>query len=390
MLCAVLGAGQAAGPAPAGDPASGAEGEQAKQAELQTVRERMESVRARMEDSRTTRDDLQLQLRALELQVAALAGELRRVEEALASGQRRLERLAAERTAHGQALRVQREALARQVRADFTAGRRDYLAVLLSQEDPSTVARAMTYHRYFNQARSERIHGVQAQLAALDRVELELRREEEALRALKAEKDRAQAGLAGERQARTALLERIESEMRTAGKELRLLEDDARRLEKVLEALRTPPPEAVETVPAGPPFPDLKGALPWPAGGPIRHAFGAPRGSSGLAWSGVVIGARAGSEVRAVHPGRVAFADWLRGFGLLVILDHGDGYMTLYGHNEGLLKQVGDWVAAGEPVALVGDSGGQSEAGLYFEVRRRGTPLNPSQWCRGAPSGAAS
>jgi septal ring factor EnvC (AmiA/AmiB activator) len=86
----------------------------------------------------------------------------------------------------------------------------------------------------------------------------------------------------------------------------------------------------------------------------------------------------------------VAFADWLRGFGLLVILDHGDGYMTLYGHNEGLLKQVGDWVAAGEPVALVGDSGGQSEAGLYFEVRRRGTPLNPSQWCRGAPSGAAS
>jgi septal ring factor EnvC (AmiA/AmiB activator) len=128
-------------------------------------------------------------------------------------------------------------------------------------------------------------------------------------------------------------------------------------------------------------FAALKGKLPWPLAGRTVVRFGSRRRPSGLRWDGLVIAAPLGTEVRAVHRGRVAFSDWLRGFGLLLILDHGDGYMTLYGYNQSLFKEVGEWVETGEPVALAGRSGGRLSPGVYFGIRVHGKPVNPIKWC---------
>jgi septal ring factor EnvC (AmiA/AmiB activator) len=118
----------------------------------------------------------------------------------------------------------------------------------------------------------------------------------------------------------------------------------------------------------------------------LRSRYDSPKDDGNQRWDGVVLGADEGSEVRAVHQGQVAYADWLRGFGLLLIIEHDEGYMTLYGHNQTLLKEPGEWVAAGDAVALSGSSGGRASPGLYFAIRHRGRPLNPEQWCRGKPS----
>jgi len=164
------------------------------------------------------------------------------------------------------------------------------------------------------------------------------------------------------------------------GQELERLRENEHRLESLLEELRAQPaPDMTQEVIA---FDELKGRLPWPARGSLASKFGTPRKSGALKWQGVIIAAAGGQDVTAISRGRVVYADWLRHFGLLLIIDHGNGYMSLYGHNQSLFKERGDWVEAGETIASVGDSGGHAETGLYFEIRRRGTPVNPVQWCR--------
>ena len=143
--------------------------------------------------------------------------------------------------------------------------------------------------------------------------------------------------------------------------------------------------ELLADIPLGPsdsrPFKQQKGKLPWPASGAFLASYGEPRKQGGLKWNGVLISSKHGTPVRAISHGRIAFADWLQGFGFITIIDHGEGYMSLYGHNETLVKQAGDWVNAGEVIATSGDSGGQPMPGVYFEIRSRGKPVNPGNWC---------
>jgi septal ring factor EnvC (AmiA/AmiB activator) len=372
-------------PLHARDQATGAGEREVKESELETLRRQIESTRARVEESRLARDELQDELQRLERRGAELAADLRRAEEALRAARGRLESLGADRSARERELALERDALARQVRAEFRLGQRDYLAILLNQQDPSTISRALAYHRYYTRARADRVRAVREQIDALAEVESSIRAQEGTLKELQAEKATAQAALGAERAARGELLARLHQTVRAGGDELRRLGENARELERVIEALRGVIPDVPETLGGGPGFAERKGSLPWPTAGRIRHAFGSPRQAAGLLWQGVLLEARRGGVVTAVHLGRVAFADWLRGFGLLVVLDHGEGYMTLYGHNETLLKQVGEWVDTGEALATVGDSGGQATTGLYFEVRRQGSPLNPAEWCRGTP-----
>jgi septal ring factor EnvC (AmiA/AmiB activator) len=355
-----------------------------REAELAEVRQRIQALRDRLEETRAAREGLQEELREVELAGAQIAAELRQLEQAVAAGRARLTALGREREGRERVLAAQRESLARLVRADYAAGRRDYLTLLLNQEDPSRLSRVLAYHRYVELARADEVARLRARVAELTELVTTLDREQEALRSLQAEKSEAQKALAEQRQVRAAVLARLGEEARTSGAELARLSANARQLEKLIEALRQALPDIPEGLGQQRRFSDRKGSLPWPSAGRLRAGFGAPR-TGGLTWQGVVIDAPAGSPVLAVHPGRVAFADWLRGFGLLVIVDHGEGYMTLYGQNQGLLRQAGDWVEAGEAIATVGDSGGSSETGLYFEVRQKGTPLNPSQWCRGPP-----
>jgi septal ring factor EnvC (AmiA/AmiB activator) len=237
------------------------------------------------------------------------------------------------------------------------------------------------YYDYFYTRRAAQVAGVREAAAKLDATEAALRAENDELAALQARDAAERTELEGMRDLRRTAVEALAMRLQEQGQTLASLRRDEARLQKLLEDLRL----EVERIPAdrprGRPFTERRGQLPWPTAGELKARFGEPRAAA-PPWDGVLIAAPAGTEVRAVHRGRVAFAEWLRGFGLLLILDHGDGYMSLYGHNDSLLKETGEWVEAGEPVSVTGASGGTTEVGLYFAIRHRGQALDPAAWCR--------
>ena len=186
------------------------------------------------------------------------------------------------------------------------------------------------------------------------------------------------------RDERRALLATLEAGIANASSEIGRLRGEERRLTQLLEQLA----ELLAGFPGSSeePFARLKGQLAWPVQGKIAGDYGKLRGGGPMRWTGVLLEAAQGTAVRAIYHGRVAFADWLPGLGLLMIVDHGEGYMSLYGHNEALLKEPGDWVEPGETLAQVGDTGGQARPSLYFEIRRNGAPVNPHQWMAQKPA----
>ncbi len=254
--------------------------------------------------------------------------------------------------------------------------------LLLSEEDPQELARLLAYYRYVVGARAELIDEFRATLADLDDVEADLQARRNRL-ATERERQAAQlAGLEDTRRERREVLARIDRDLASQGAEIAEREAERAQLETLLEEIEAAaaalmPQDDVE------PFTAAQGRMPWPVDGPVVYGFGRPRAQGKLRWQGVRMRADAGDPVRAIHHGRVVYADWLRGSGLLLVIDHGEGYMSLYAHNESLLREVGDWVSTGTPVATVGDTGGQSEVGLYFEIRKDGRPTNPARWCRG-------
>jgi len=239
----------------------------------------------------------------------------------------------------------------------------------------------MVYYDYLNRARAEKMRAIRQRMSDLAETEKDIQREELMLAQLHDEQQRELAALNRNQVERQAVVAQLTRELQDQGQQLDRLQTDERELKTLIRGIE----EALADIPAEHPqqqrFARLRGQLPWPAAGRITYTFGAPKLGS-LRWDGVMISAPEGREVRAVHHGRVAFADWLRGFGLLLIVDHGDGYMTLYGHNQSLFKEAGDWVDVNEPVALVGSSGGREQSGVYFGIRHQGRPVNPAKWCR--------
>jgi len=193
---------------------------------------------------------------------------------------------------------------------------------------------------------------------------------------------REKAALEKTSRARALVVSRLNQEIHSKGEALVRLLEDERRLQQVVETIHEAMPEVLTDRGQRPVFGKLKGRLQWPTKGKVRALFGKPRQAGRVRWNGVLIQAREGKEVHSVSHGRVAYADWLRGYGLLLIVDHGDGYMSLYGHNQSLFKETGDWVEAGEVIGSVGKSGGFQQAELYFEIRHNGKPSNPVKWCK--------
>jgi septal ring factor EnvC (AmiA/AmiB activator) len=353
-----------------------------KEAELRQLRQHMGELRKRLDEARSSRSELEETLRTTELQLGKLDRQLRSIGRDLRAKRHRLDTLSRDRESLRAELAAQREALARQLRAAYILGRQDYLRLLLNQQDPAAVERVLTYYRYFSQARAHQIRTVQEQLARLTALEQQIREETRSLDALQVRAAARKAERESQQQERERVLEALRAEIREGGRQLERMQENEKQLEQLLKALREMFADIPQMLDRRKPFQDLKGQLPWPAKGRLRHEFGTPRRLGDLKWQGVLIGAEPGKPVRAVYHGRVAFADWLRGLGLLVIIDHGHGFMSLYGHNQTLLKETGDWVVAGEAVATVGDTGGGGEAGLYFEIRRLGIPVNPARWCK--------
>lgn len=346
-------------------------------AELKTLRDRIETTETRIETARDEADTLTRQLRDNETATAGTRARLAAIQQEIAARQTRLRGLQTEQDARAQALTRQKQALAAQLRAAHRNGRQHALRLILNQGDPARLGRALAYYAYLNQRRARKIEAVRLGLDALRQAQRAMRAETARLAALQVEQEQKLGALQAFRAGREDLIARLQDYLRAEGRTLSRLKENERELQALLQELK-----AMAAPPAGPPFDSLRGKLAWPARGRLLKQFGNPK-KAGLKWRGVLIGAAPGSRVSAVSGGKIIFADRFRNLGLLLIIDHGDGFLSLYGHNRDLLKTTGERVQTGEQIATVGDSGGQRDPALYFEIRKGKQPLNPAQWCRG-------
>lgn len=357
-----------------------------KAAELKQLRQKIDVLQHELQRNRQKKSRAERQLQEIEEQVNRARRELEKRELALAEVRRELAGLSARRQQAAASLREQSAKLAREARAAYAMGRQQQVKLLLNQEDPSAVGRMLAYFSYFSRARQARITAMHTTLEEVETLSTGIEVKNRALLSLQEQEQEQAARLEAKQQQRREVVVRLQQQLSDQGDELKRLQLDEKQLQALVNSLQ----ELLSDIPVDAsqqkPFKALKGHLHWPARGQLASRFGSLRGNSGLKWQGVLIAAPEGGEVRAVSQGRVAFADWLRGFGLLLIIDHGDGYMTLYGRNQALYKEVGEWVDSGEVVATLGASGGQTQSGLYFEIRHDGQPVNPLGWCAGKPA----
>lgn len=371
----------------------------------------------------------------LEKQVEVLQKELKKTEVELQRLDQEKKKLQAQRV-------EQQRLIAIQARAAYQSGRQEYLKLLLNQQHPEKFARTLTYYDYMSQARLAQLHTFNETLRQLAAVGKDIDLQQAQLLVQKSTLDDQREELDKVRKERQKVLAKLNQDYKARDQKLQSRQQDQADLAKVLKTIeetlarqareaeearqkaliaareaeekrqreaqalaernktRDDGKEEIEEAPRRPvkspgamvssagvsyggPFAEAKGKLPWPVDGRLLARFGEARGDDARStWDGVMINAAAGSQVHAVHGGRVVFADWLRGSGLLVILDHGNGYLSLYGHNQSLLKQAGDVVKAGEAISTVGNSGGQEATALYFAIRQQGRPSDPTQWCR--------
>ena len=348
--------------------------------ELHKVQRQIRDVERQLQRIQQEKRSLVRQLAEVEKKYGQIVRSLKALQVRIAEQRRRLQGIEKQGKLATEKIAQQRAALAGEVRASYVMGRQDKLKLILNQQDPLVSSRMMVYYDYFAKARLNRLAIVQENLRALARLEQEKRQETQALEQAAAEKKAEQAAMLAVKKARDQLLAKLDKDFAKKKQQLSQMQANARELQKLVDSLR----RAAEDFPfeAGPgkSFAKLRGQLPWPIRGRLIRRFGSKR--AGGQWHGVLISAGEGTEIHAVSRGRVVYADWLRGYGLLTIIDHGKGYMTLYAFTQSLFKDVGDWVEAGDVIAAVGKSGGRSRAGLYFGIRKNGRSVNPVKWCR--------
>lgn len=354
-----------------------------KERELEEVRERISDLKQSMDRSATERDRLTGELQSIEIAISEQRMRIKEIEREqryTENKKKALDADLAEREAH---LDRESKELAAQVRAAYMSGSQEKVKLLLNQRDPATLGRLMAYYRYLNDYRADNIAAVIEEIQKLDALRSQIAAEEARLAGLAKSRYDELGQLSRSQEERKNVLVSLKGKMATEGQEVDRLaaqEGDLTRLIAELTSILSDYPISSEE-----PFSKHKGKLTWPVAGTPIHDFGQPRVGGDMKWNGVVLAAPRGREVRAVYHGRIAFADWLAGMGLLVIVDHGEGYMTLYGYNETILKNAGDWVAPGDVIATVGDSGGQQQASVYFELRKGTKPVDPRTWITRRP-----
>jgi septal ring factor EnvC (AmiA/AmiB activator) len=354
------------------------------EAELKAVRTQIDKVRAEMERDAGRRDKLSKELEETEKTVSGARGELEKLRRERAQHTARRAELAAQKRTEENALARDRAALSGQIRAAHMIGQEEPLKLLLNQRDPAQAGRVLTYYQYFGRARANQIAAINQHIGELNSLDEQLAVEEQRLGALEEQQKSQVARLQTARDRRGRALVTLESESRNRARELERLKDQQGGLEKLVRELRRAL-ERIEKFPTDSKdaFAKLRGKLAWPVNGRLQASFGQVR-AGGVKWDGVLVSGSQGSAVRAVYHGRVVYADWLSGLGLLTIVDHGDGYLSLYGHNDRLYKEVGERVTAGDTIATMGDSGGRQSPALYFEIRKGGRPVDPRPWFRSA------
>ena len=370
-------------------PTARAQGDDAARAAQETqARQKLESVRAEIrkvseaqKEINIRKDDAVSALREQELKVAATSKEIRTLDQQLDAEQGKLKQLEGRRDELNRKLAAQRETLAALLRSAYAIGHHEELKLLLAEENAATIGRMLAYFRYFERARIGEIENLLTDLRALADVQKAIEAQTAQLASSRAERLAEAQRLDAERTQRQRILSELDDRLKDEQSRLAALGKDEKGLVDLLAKLRDIFADIPKQIVGAEPFTQMRGRLSWPLRGKLLVGFGA-REANDRTSNGIVITANEGTDVHAVSHGRVVFADWMRGFGLLLILDHGEGYMSLYGYNEALLKDVGDWVNSGEVVANSGATGGQKAPGVYFELRAQGKPVDPRGWLK--------
>jgi len=356
-----------------------AEGEASKQ-QLQELNQKIGHLKKSISSQQSERSKTAKALQSIEKDIGVIAAKLHRTKQKSQQQQQKLNEL----EAHQRQLRSQQQSqkalIAEHVRSAYALGKESQLKMLLNQENPEELSRTLTYFDYFNRARSAELHKYRDTLQELDDIKPAITAEAAALADSRRELEHQQQALHEQKQLRAKALAGIDTEIANSSISLNSLDKQRKDLESVLQAVEREVTNIA--MPANyKPFKALRGKMPWPINGKQLNRYGAARHGSSVTWQGIQISGNEGDAVKAIHNGRVVFADWLRGAGLLIIVDHGGDYLSLYAHNQSLLRSEGDWVRGGEGIATVGNSGGQRQAGLYFEIRYKGRPTDPRSWC---------
>lgn len=393
----------------------------AKRADLDELHQKIRSLQKEIDAGESSRNEAADELAGIEKSISDSLRKLREIAEVRRTAEAEQKQLEGDRLAVESALASQRKALGDTLYRYYVFGRKAGARRLIGGDDPNQLARDAYYLERIADARRDEIEVARHTLAERERLIAQLQQRKDRIASLEQAQVRVHAGLLDEQKQRADVLAKLQAKLRVQRKEVATLQQNEHRLSRLVEGLAklTPsrsfapkPPRKPQVngslgMPGSRPtegaerpqrepvsgvadkvadghsadadFADLRGRLRWPVRGELVGRFGAPRGDGTTQWKGVFIRS-SGGDVRVVASGRVVFADWLRGFGNLIIVDHGDGFMTIYGNNESLLKSPGESVRSGEAIAAVGSSGGGEESGLYFEIRRHGQPQDPAKW----------
>lgn len=354
-----------------------------QQKKFEEVKRSIEKLQGELKDAKGDRDNLHQNLEENEKNIQQLNEKARELKKALEEKQKRLKVLNNEQAQLEKKKNEQVGLVEDYTNAAYRLGKQSQIRLLLNQEDPAQVARMLKYYNTFSENRSEQIAIFVDTIKRLKAIEPEIAGETQKLQQAYSDLKDKQKQLKGSQRERQNTLALLESKVKSQEQRLASLKADQRRLEKVLTRVYKAINDQELNFDVRD-FAKLKGKLPWPTQGKPSNRFGSRRSDSSLKWQGLEIRANPGTNVVAIHYGQVVFSDYLRGHGLLMIIDHGSGYMSLYAHNENLYKEIGEWVEAGEAVATVGNTGGRRDTALYFELRHNGKPTNPTPWLKRA------
>ena len=352
--------------------------DESQQKELDSLKRSISTLERQLEDRGKQRNSLQSALKKVELESSKINRNIRRLRTKINKLEKQLTTLDQKEKDLQLNISEQSDAISEQITAAHQLGDQEPIKLLLNQEDPQQLARVLKYYDYFLKARADKIQRYKKDIDDLTETRAEINRQKLALDQSKKALEADKKTLSNRVKSRKKTLDKLQSSLRTDKKKLSKLQDERNKLEEIIETVKKAAaklalPSNYES------FTSRKGKLKWPIKGRVAHSFGSKR-SGTLRWEGWLISASAGDAVKTVHHGRVVFSNYLRGFGLLVIVDHGDGYMTLYAHNQELLRETGDWVQSNEVISRAGDTGGLNKPALYFEIRKQGNPADPKVW----------
>ena len=349
--------------------------QQQQEQELAALQQQIQLTERQLRQQQQQLEQAEQQLQSSDRALAEASAAVRSTEQQRQQLAQQEHQLNIQKTQLEQQLDQQQQLLASQLKSAYSLGQHDYSRMLLNQQDASKLERVLSYYQYFNRARLAQLQQLNQTIAELQQVLTELADKQQqladTLRTLQHQQQRLISAKASQQQALTAL----QNTLKQQGRQLDYLRQNESSLQATLDELRKRAEQSVEL--AG--LSGQKGALNWPLKGALLQKFGESR-QGGMSSRGILIQSTEGATVQAIADGQVIYADWLKGYGWVIVLDHGNGYMSLYGHNQNLLKQPGARISAGEGIALAGMSGGQASAGLYFEIRNKGEAVNPLQW----------